>query len=474
MFTFIDKILENFRDCFSRKAAFAWFIIIVIGLMMPSDNAGITSIIRSLSLDAHLYETMNSFFRASSWSLDTITYAWINIVKEFAPIMRTDNGSFILVGDGTKISKEARYMPGVKKLHQDSENSGKAPYIFGHMFGCIGILTTNNVKTLCTPLLMQLHDGVKAIFSWENNNHRQQSHVVQIITCACAAASVLGKCVLLLDRYFLTCEALKKVIEWNTNNANSIIHLITRAKSNAVAYEKPAEYSGRGRRPVKGKSIHLKELFESKSLFKETKVYMYNKFEPVSYYAVNLLWGKGLYKELRFVLAEYNGIESIFVTTDLSMPAEEVIRLYALRFKIECSFKVMKQLIGTASYHFWSKYMPRLNKYSNDDVLEKVASEDARIKISNTIKAIEGYVNFCCIATGILQILTLTHSGVISVTELRYQRTVTSSTLSEAMMADYLQRNLFRFIFLAPDLSISQIIIAKSGDYRCDFKNIAS
>ncbi len=167
MFTFTDKILKNFRNCFSGKAAFAWFVIIIIGLMMPSDNAGITSIIRSLSLDVHLYETMNSFFRADSWCLDTITYTWIRIVKEFAPIMRTDSGSFILDGDGTKISKEARCMPGVKKLRQDSENSGKAPYIFGHMFGCIGILTTNNVKTLCTPFLMPLHDGVKAIFSWK-------------------------------------------------------------------------------------------------------------------------------------------------------------------------------------------------------------------------------------------------------------------------------------------------------------------
>jgi hypothetical protein len=29
-------------------------------------------------------------------------------------------------------------MPGIKKLHQESENSSKGEYIFGRMFGGIG------------------------------------------------------------------------------------------------------------------------------------------------------------------------------------------------------------------------------------------------------------------------------------------------------------------------------------------------
>jgi metallophosphoesterase superfamily enzyme len=42
--------------------------------------------------------------------------------------------------DGIKISKEADKMPGVKRLHQDSDNSGKAAYIYGHHHPVIGIL----------------------------------------------------------------------------------------------------------------------------------------------------------------------------------------------------------------------------------------------------------------------------------------------------------------------------------------------
>ncbi len=109
-----------------------------------------------------------------------------------------------LFGDGIKVSKKARYMPGVKKLHQESENSSKAPYIFGHLFGAVGILMGVPEKWFCLPLLFQLQDGVKTIFSWVEKPERQNSHVIQMIEQGFAAANVFGKAVFLLDRYFLS------------------------------------------------------------------------------------------------------------------------------------------------------------------------------------------------------------------------------------------------------------------------------
>jgi hypothetical protein len=45
-----------------------------------------------------------------------------------------------IAGDGIKVCKEASKMPGVKRLHQESDNSGKAPYIYGHHHGVVGVL----------------------------------------------------------------------------------------------------------------------------------------------------------------------------------------------------------------------------------------------------------------------------------------------------------------------------------------------
>ena len=80
----------------------------------------------------------------------------------------------ILIGDGVKESKEARYMPGVKKLHQESENSSKANYIFGHLFGAVGVLIGTPDKWFCLPLFLQLQDGVKTIFGWTSPTERQE------------------------------------------------------------------------------------------------------------------------------------------------------------------------------------------------------------------------------------------------------------------------------------------------------------
>ncbi|OMF29781.1 hypothetical protein BK133_17430 [Paenibacillus sp. FSL H8-0548] len=50
-------------------------------------------------------------------------------------------------------------MPGVKKLHQESENSSKAESIFGHLFGAIGILMGTPQQWFCLPLFMNLQDA---------------------------------------------------------------------------------------------------------------------------------------------------------------------------------------------------------------------------------------------------------------------------------------------------------------------------
>lgn len=460
MIEFIDKIISEFRSCFTRKTTFEWFAVIVIALMIRSDSQGITSVIRDLCIDARLYPTMMHFFRSSAWNVRHIFEMWCRILLKHAPLMRYDD-SIIIVGDGTKISKEAKHMPGVKKHHQDSENSGKASYIFGHLFGCVGVLASNTDKTLCIPLFMSIQDGVKRILSWKTSAEHIGSHIEQIADSACRTASIMGKAILLLDRYFLTEPMLRKLNEWNLSNPNKHIRLVTKAKSNVTAYTKPDNTSRRGRPRKKGDTIHLKDLFAKQELFENIQVYMYGKYETVSCYAVNLLWKQGLYEELRFVLVQYKGSCSILVTTDLSMPTESVIRLYAHRFQIECTFKTMKHLIGVGSYHFWSKHMPKLNRYSGYDYHE--LSDYSKTKIINALEAIEKYVMLCCVATGILQVLVLTHGSIVDSKNMIYRRTVSSNTPTEGVMADYLRKNLFRFMFLCPNLAISQFIMAKQS-----------
>jgi len=148
----ISHILESFRPCFTYTATFNWFCTVVFGFIVRIDLCGVSSFVRWLGLRPELYTAMLSFFRAPSWQLSTILKHWCNIVLERCPLPKID-GRLMLAGDGIKISKEAERMPAVKRLHQESDNSGKAPYIYGHHWGVIGVLAGWVKKNLLHPPL---------------------------------------------------------------------------------------------------------------------------------------------------------------------------------------------------------------------------------------------------------------------------------------------------------------------------------
>ena len=311
-------------------------MILVIGFMVRYDHLGVTSVIRALSLDGNCYETMLHFFRSKAYQLSAIRQRWCEVVRGSGLLYQVDRKT-VLIGDGVKQSKEAYHMPGVKKLHQDSEDSSKGEYIFGHLFGAVGAVISKSNRFFCIPLKINIQDGLQSAAGWEGSTVSTESHVVQMIENGYEAAKTFGKSIFLLDRYFLTVPALRKLNQLNAGTEGKRLELVTKAKRNCIAYEEPVvePIRKRGRPKKKGDTVHLwKQFTEAPDSFTEAFVSIYGRNQSVRYKCMDLLWGQKLYQKLRFVLVEYDVQRSILVSTDLTLTAVQIIELYSRRFCI--------------------------------------------------------------------------------------------------------------------------------------------
>jgi hypothetical protein len=225
---------------------------------------------------------------------------------------------------------------------------------------------------------------------------------------AAELATLVGeRCIVVLDAYFAVGPVfliLKQVLD---NSGRRLIHIVTKAKRNAVGYEDPPPKTGSVGRPRKyGRKLTLLDQFEAmKTLFEDTPIEVYGQARIVSFLCLDLIW-KPIKDKVRFVLVCDGSEQFILMCSDLTLSAPDIIKAYSCRFKIEVNFKVLKHLMGVFFYHFWTTVWPRIGKKTASD-LKLIKDERSKRLIKQTTNAIEGFVNMGCIATGILQILSM-------------------------------------------------------------------
>ena len=416
MLKLIDTILQRFQCCFKRKETFSWFVVIVLGMLVRTNLRGVSSIVGCLHLDSCHYESMIYFFRSSAFKLSDIKHQWLSVVQQHIQPVKID-GRSIVIGDHIKVGKEARYMPGVKKLHQDSENVGKEEYIFGHQFGMIGILA-EGPTTQCVPLNIELHDGIDEINALNDDESEQTTSETTKETCIVKMIQMAGsyvnatseKIIFLLDAYFPSAASFNAAEAINQEHPSKLITLIMRAKSNTVAFEKEppkTEKRGKGRPRIYGEKIVFKNVFKNcLETFTTITINLYGKNETVQYLTMDLIW-KPIRRNVRFVLVKTDERMMILMCSDLTLDPKDIILAYSYRFKIEVSFKMLKHVIGSFSYHFWTKALPKLSRFKTKTDLSAIKKPNKKEKILATIRAIEVFTFLSCIAMGILTIVSL-------------------------------------------------------------------
>ena len=272
-------------------------------------------------------------------------------------------------------------------------------------------------------------------------------------------------CIIVLDAYFAVGPVLLILKTLVDSNGHRLAHLVTRAKSNVVGYEDPPPKTGRKGRPKKyGKKVKLIKLFENNlNSFQDATIEIYRKKKTVFFLCLDLIW-KPIGEKVRFVLI-IDGEEScIFMCSDLTLSPQDIIKAYSYRFKIEVSFKVLKHLMGVFFYHFWTSVWPKIGKRVESD-LSSVGADSERL-IAQTTNAIEGFVNFGCIATGILQIIALNFHNTIWKSYRGWLRTITSVIPTEETARSVIQEEFFHNFRSFNNSAIYRIIMSKSRSHE--------
>src|SRR6266446_2886214 len=124
--------------------------------------------------------------------------------------------------------KDARRMPGVVTLHQDSETQSKPTYFRGHHWGVVGLLVGSLAHAFCLPLEARLHQGFAHVREDETDEAQRQTLAVRLIRMALQfAVRHDTPTILVLDAFFAIAPVFQLAASlWALRLKQPYLHLL--------------------------------------------------------------------------------------------------------------------------------------------------------------------------------------------------------------------------------------------------------
>lgn len=449
-------LVWQLKGACARTRTFSWMIVCLMGMTVRTDLLGVSSIVRALGLVPTCYDRILDFFHSPALCLDTLIRLWCGMVFKQVGLVRI-GGRPALVGDGIKVAKSGKKMPAVKKIHQQSDSNTKPEYIFGHSCQTVAVLLRAAQSVFAVPLICRIHEGV--VFS-NRDNRSLLDRMILLVN----SLGIDEPFIFVADAYY----AAGKIVHGLLKRGH---HLVTRVKTNAVAFERiyvsnQHKTRKRGRPRKYGKKIRIASLCRDEDAFLAATSPIYGEKGVTLRYRVADLFWRPVGILVRFVIVQHPTRGSIFLmTTDLSLSPLEVIELYGLRFKIELSFKQSLRVVGTFAYHFWMAAMTPIKRKSGNQYLHK-KSADYRDQVRRKLAAYHLHIQLGLIAQGLLQILAATCSELVWKSFGSWLRTIRPglapselvtaialrNSLPEFLVDDHIDTNLEKFLIERIDI----------------------
>lgn len=368
--------LAAFRPAFSTRT-WPYFQGFIWALLVLEGRKCVTRLSRAcVFIDRHL-ASWERFLSQHPWDLTQVTAQLVSLLGEHLGEALLWGGAYLVALDTTFIAKVKGRMLGVQRWKITSDNPDRGEHLTGHQWALAGLLARFQQRELCFPVLTRLVSGAR------NPSHFKVSPegVVSPMTFwDCVLAVVFQMALLLKGRPFrVVADAAFSKAPFLEPLLQQGITVISRLRHDAVGWEDPPPYSGRGRPPKRGKRWKLKELWGAYSP-QTVRACLYGQVREVAV-VVRQVWLRGLSQKVQVVVTQGFKEPILLVCTDLSLTAAQILEIYAARFSLELALRDLKGYVGMGDYQ------------------------------SPTTGAILRFVQLCCVALGVGRLVLLRPEG---------------------------------------------------------------
>src|SRR6516162_3076764 len=384
--------IQPLCTAFSYHATFMWFATIVVGMMVRPELRGVTSIVRALNLRPDRYNPLRRCFHSTAIKLDQLTALWVQGVaalhKSDAPQRPAGPGRGWRQGRQTRQKDARRQAPASAiqlqhqaRIHHGTFHAGRGP------------ARQRGLERLRRPARHPHSRRPAVVQSRQAHAARQNAGLDQVLEGS--------RALLLCGRYLLRRRQGGERIA-QTGQPSGVTRQIQRRR---LVSPEPQSRPGRGRPKLYGRKIRIKSLASDVGAMDVAVSPVYGeRGVKIRYRVCDLMW-RPVGRLVRFVAVVHPTRGTIvLMTTDLSLEAMDIIRIYGLRFKIELTFKQAAHQIGLFAYHFWMMEMMPL-RYRNGNQYLHRATDKYRDQVRRKIRAYHVFMQAGAIAHGLLQYL---------------------------------------------------------------------
>jgi len=313
----VQVILSWFSEAFSSPS-FKLFSSFIMGFIQLGKEVHTSSMVQSLAR-SFMLRSLSSFTRflgKNAWDLDEVLQ--IALQKFFQTLKIQARSVVFLILDDTILEKTGKKIPACSWYKDHSQNLAN---VFGHQW----VLSALLYKQALLPLAARLYHpkGAKGCGRFQTKISLAKK-ILQSLRLP-----VPCKLYLLADSWYWAKELVKACRALG-------YHMISQLKSNSVIW-------------LHGKRIKVTDLDSKTLAYREVSLPLYGKTKTVKIAKfIGLI--KGLGRVSVVVVKEKRKKTRYLVCTNLLLPALEVLKFYARRWKIEQMIKDLKQRLGLADY----------------------------------------------------------------------------------------------------------------------------